>query len=111
MAAELCRGKLFLGISNHGVDDILRHPHAHQADYFAIGPIFPTTSKEDAAEAVGIDAVREIRAAGVHRPLVAIGSITSASAPEIRAAGADGVAVVAAIAGAEDVEAAARGLA
>jgi thiamine-phosphate pyrophosphorylase len=41
-------------------------------------------------------------------PLVAIGGINKDNAGEVAAAGADGVAVISAILGAEDVEAAAR---
>ena len=72
--------------------------------------MFATQSKPDAAASVGIDFIRRIRAEGINMPLVAIGGIDAGSAPEIRAAGADGVAVISAIAQAPDVAAAVRAL-
>jgi thiamine-phosphate pyrophosphorylase len=55
---------------------------------------------------VGVEALRQVRphAAG---PLVAIGGITAARVPEVRAAGADGVAVTSAVRAAADPGAAA----
>jgi thiamine monophosphate synthase len=46
----------------------------------------------------------------VSLPIVAIGGIDVKNAPEVVGAGADAVAVIGAILGAEDVEGAARGL-
>ncbi len=109
-AAALCRGKLFLGISNNSPAHIRHSSTTGGADYFAAGPVFATQSKPDAAASVGIDFIRRIRAEGIDMPLVAIGGIDAGSAPEIRAAGADGVAVISAIAQAPDVAAAVRAL-
>ncbi|MCF7529340.1 thiamine phosphate synthase [Neisseria lisongii] len=109
-AADLCRGRLFIGISNNSFDNILNSRQINRADYFACGPLFPTQSKPDAAAPVGIDLVRRVRAAGITQPLVAIGGIKAAHAAEIRAAGADGIAVISAITQAEDVAAAVRAL-
>ncbi len=64
--------------------------------YLAMGPVFATSTKHGADPPVGLEGIR--RAAAVARadgrPLVAIGGITLASVPAIRAAGADAVAVV-----------------
>jgi thiamine-phosphate pyrophosphorylase len=64
------------------------------ADYAGFGPVFASGSKAGLPAPVGVPAVRE--AAGV-LPLVAIGGITAATAGEVRAAGAAGVAVIGAI--------------
>jgi thiamine-phosphate pyrophosphorylase len=53
--------------------------------------------------------LRKVRGA-VSVPLVAIGGIDKDNAGEVAAAGADGVAVISAILGVEDVEGAARQL-
>ncbi len=79
------------------------------ADYLGIGPIYSTRSKVDAAAPLGPEAVTEIRNRTA-LPLVAIGGITVENAPAVRDAGADTLAVIAAIAGAPDMEAAARQL-
>jgi len=76
------------------------------ADYIAVGSIYPTASKET-AKVVGVERLRQIRWA-VSLPLVAIGGINKDNAAEVSAAGADSVAVLSAILGAEDVEEAAR---
>jgi len=69
---------------------------ASGADYVAVGPVFPTTSKDRPDPVVGLELVRAAR--GMTRlPLVAIGGITHANAAEVIAAGADGVAVISAV--------------
>ncbi len=67
-------------------------------DYVAFGPIFPTTTKQTSAAPIGLEGVRRFRAiAGPAPIIVAAAGITLATAPEILAAGADAVAVAAAI--------------
>lgn len=69
-----------------------------RVDYISFGPVFPTTTKQTAAAPIGIDGVRRFRAkAGPDAKLVAAAGITLETAPEVLAAGADCVAVSAAI--------------
>ena len=63
-------------------------------DYLAIGPIYATATKENPSPVVGLDGLREVRSAIGSIPLVAIGGITPANAPEVLAAGADSVALI-----------------
>jgi len=79
------------------------------ASYLGVGPVYPTGSKSDAGEAIGIPAIAQIRRA-VHIPLLAIGGITCQNVAEVIAAGADGIAVIAAVAEAPDMVAAAADL-
>jgi len=81
------------------------------ADYLGVGAVFPTTTKETAPgqSDVGTDRIEAVRAA-TELPFVGIGGITPANAGRVIGAGADGVAVVSAIAGADDPEAATRDL-
>ena len=69
------------------------------ADYVGVGPIFKTSSKEDVPPVLGLDGVREIRAK-IGLPVLAIGGISVANAGQVMAAGADGIAVISAIASA-----------
>ena len=72
------------------VDRVLSEP----ADYFSIGVVFPTRTKQVTSAPIGIDGVRQRRAdAGPAPRLVAIGGITLATAPAILAAGASVLAV------------------
>lgn len=109
-AAALCKGRLLLGISNTDMDELGKNRDNPDVDYFAAGPVFATRSKADAAPPTGIGFIRTIRESGFTRPLVAIGGITSETAADIRRAGADGIAVVSAIAQAQDVGKAVVGL-
>ncbi|HOI12775.1 MAG TPA: thiamine phosphate synthase [Methanoculleus sp.] len=79
------------------------------ADYVALSPTFSTGSKGDAGPGHGLMRLSEIRAA-VPLPLVAIGGINAVNVSDVIAAGADGVAVISAVVGKDDVAAAARDL-
>jgi len=79
-------------------------------DYLGVGPVYETVSKADAGEAVGTEFVAYVRSR-TDLPLVGIGGITPENAAPVIAAGSDGVAVVSAIGGASDPEAAAQALA
>ena len=72
------------------------------ADYIAVGSVFPTTTKHQAT-VVGLDTLKEIRQA-VSVPVVAIGGINLDNIDEVKAAGADAVAVISAALGQTDVK-------
>ncbi len=94
-----------LGCSTTTVDQAIA-AESDGADYVAIGSIYPTPSKEKAV-IVGLERLRQVRQA-VKLPLVAIGGITKDNAAEVIACGADSVAVISAILGAESPKEAAR---
>jgi len=75
------------------------------ADYVAIGSVFASGTKPAAVRA-SLAHIGAARAAGL--PVVAIGGITPANAPQAIAAGADMVAVISAVFEAPDIAAAAR---
>ncbi|THF79895.1 thiamine phosphate synthase [Cohnella fermenti] len=81
------------------------------ADYLGVGPIYATSTKEDAKTASGIRAIEAIRARCIALPIVAIGGISAANAAEVIRAGADGVSAISAISLAEEPREAARRLA
>lgn len=62
------------------------------ADYLGIGPIFPTTTKENPAPVIGLDKLK-IFASRLKIPLVAIGGINDARAAEVKKTGVNGIAV------------------
>jgi len=78
-------------------------------DHVGAGPVFATTTKADAAPAIGPGGLAAVVAAA-RGPVLAIGGIDAARAGACVAAGAAGVAVVSAIAAADDPQAAARAL-
>ena len=75
------------------------------ADYLGVGAVFPTGSKQDAAD-VSIETLREICRA-VSIPVVAIGGITAENAPLLKGSGIAGLSVISAIFAADDIRAAA----
>lgn len=97
---------LGIGVSTHDPGEI-EAAVATTPDYLAVGPVFATRSKARALPARGFDLVRLARGAWTG-PLVAIGGITAESAAPVRAAGADAVAMIAALVRAPDVAAATR---
>jgi len=80
------------------------------ADYLGVGPVFPTPSKEDATEPMGIEGLIEVREY-VKIPLVAIGGINRENIDKVIQAGANGIAVISAVALAPDIREATRELA
>jgi thiamine-phosphate pyrophosphorylase len=71
------------------------------ADYLGVGPVYPTGTKPDAGAPIGLEGLRRI-ASSVTIPVVGIGGITVDNAGDVIEAGAAGVAVISAVAGAED---------
>ncbi|MHA1152777.1 MAG: thiamine phosphate synthase [Alphaproteobacteria bacterium] len=81
------------------------------ADYVGIGTVYATATKPDAGLPIGIAGLTALAAALAPLPVVAIGGIGATNAaPVMASSAADGIAVVSAICGAQDPEAAARTL-
>lgn len=81
-----------IGFSTHNLDQI-KLADRLPVDYIAIGPVFATSSKANPDPVVGLDGVRQARAATA-KPLVAIGGITRKNCLQVVQAGADSVAVI-----------------
>lgn len=81
-----------VGFSTHNPEQ-LRAAAGLPADYVALGPLFPTASKEKPDPVVGLDGLRRLRPLSP-LPLVAIGGITRGTARLALDAGADSLAVI-----------------
>jgi thiamine-phosphate diphosphorylase len=103
------RARLLVGRSTHTLEQA-RVAAGEPVDYVAFGPVFGTTSKESAVEARGLAMLAEAARIAAPRPCVAIGGIDAARAGGCMRAGAAAVGVISALAGAPDMEAAARAL-
>jgi len=82
----------WLGVSTHNPKQVAEADKT-SADYLAIGPIFATSSKENADPVVGLELIRRAREL-TRKPLVAIGGINRGNARSVIDAGADSVAVI-----------------
>lgn len=92
VARRVVGPEAMVGYSTHN-EAQLRAAAVEPADYFALGPIFGTLTKENPDSTVGLDELRRLRPLS-DRPLVAIGGITRANALPVLEAGADSVAVI-----------------
>ncbi len=100
---EIVGDEMILGSSVHIISEFDK---VRNADYFGVGAVYPTRTKEK-TEIGGIEIVRQIRAR-TQRPIVGIGGITPENLGPVIRAGADGVAVISALLDADDVEGMAR---
>jgi len=91
VAREVCGSDRWVGISTHSLEQV-RRANATSADYIAIGPIFPTSTKEDLEPVLGVECIRAARRL-TSKPLVAIGGMTLDRVPEVFQAGADCIAL------------------
>ncbi|MGO8672405.1 MAG: bifunctional hydroxymethylpyrimidine kinase/phosphomethylpyrimidine kinase [Capsulimonadaceae bacterium] len=80
------------------------------ATYLGVGAIFGTSTKADAGAPVGVERIREIKAAFSDKPVVAIGGIDTTNIGSVAAAGAASAAVISAVLCAPDMSQAARQL-
>jgi thiamine-phosphate pyrophosphorylase len=94
-AREVLGPEKIIGISTHSLTQFEAALET-TADYLAIGPIFPTTSKENPDPVVGLDLLRQARQR-TERPIVAIGGIDQGRFVDVFAAGADSIAVISAL--------------
>ena len=108
LPAEI-RRRLLVGRSTHTLAQA-RAARAEPVDYVAFGPVFETRSKDSPYDPRGLGMLAEaVRSVAPH-PVIAIGGIDLVRAASVVRAGAAGVAVISAVAGAEDSAAAACAL-
>ena len=90
-------GKDFIiGGTANTFEDVLGH-HKAGADYIGCGPFRFTTTKKNLSPVLGLEGYRRIvwqmKEAGIHLPIVAIGGITEADIPELMQTGINGIAL------------------
>ncbi len=100
-ARKMLGPEKIIGITVHNLTEALE-TQALGADYLGVSPIYQTATKADAGKPAGIVLIEEIRAQ-VEIPLIAIGGINLANAPEVIRAGADGVCAISAVVAKENV--------
>ncbi|WP_120886996.1 thiamine phosphate synthase [Helicobacter pylori] len=91
----LCKKRLFIGLSVNTLEQALKARHLDGVSYLGVGPIFPTQSKKDIKQVVGVELLKKIRDSGVEKPLIAIGGITTDNASKLQKF--SGIAVISAI--------------
>ncbi|GAX62235.1 thiamine-phosphate pyrophosphorylase [Candidatus Scalindua japonica] len=99
-ARDIIGHEKIIGVSTHSIIQAMQ-AQKDGADYIAIGPIYPTKTKEY-EPSIGIDAIPKISGA-VNIPIIAIGAITLENLNEVLKAGAPRVAICSAIICAQDI--------
>src|SRR5262245_44162459 len=84
-AREILGEDKIIGVSTHSIAQF-RAALETSANYIAVGPVYPTLTKENPAPVVGLELVREARKL-TDRPLVAIGGISHDRGAAVIAAG------------------------
>jgi thiamine-phosphate pyrophosphorylase len=107
-ARKLAPG-LALALSTHSLDQV-EAAVAAGVSTIGFGPIFATQSKERPSPTVGIAGLAAVCTAYPTLEVIAIGGIQRAHAAQLSRAGASYVAVISAVCGVSDPEAAARAL-
>ena len=107
-ARRLCGRRLMLGVSTHSVSEAAEAVEAG-ADYVGMGPVYATTTRPDLSPA-GLGVVGDTLPIIGDLPHLAIGGITSDRVGALCGAGVRGVAVGAAICGAQEPRAAAMAI-
>lgn len=100
-ARELAGEKLIIGLSTHSPAQA-RAAEAAGVDYIGVGPIFPTRTKKDVVDPVGLGYLDYV-VKNINLPFVAIGGIKEHNIREVRRHGARCIALVTEIVGAEDI--------
>ncbi|MGQ0285775.1 thiamine phosphate synthase [Pasteurellaceae bacterium 22721_9_1] len=103
-------GKFIVGLSTNNLEQIQDAQQLEDIDYIGVGPIFATASKADHSQPIGIEGIEQLKKIPLNKPFVAIGGITTESAPQLKQLGADGVAVISAITQAQNIKSAVQKL-
>jgi|SRR6185436_1005546 len=93
---QVVGGETWIGLSTHDEAQLEAADADPEVDVVAVGPVFPTASKERPDPVVGLDFVRRARSRTA-KPLVAIGGIGAENLAAVLAAGADAAVVLSAI--------------
>ena len=99
-AREIIGNEKIIGVSTHNIIQA-RQAQKDGADYIAIGPVYPTTTK-DYEPSIGLEVIREI-SREISIPFLAIGAITLENLGDVLKAGASRVAVCSAIISSKDI--------
>jgi thiamine-phosphate pyrophosphorylase len=108
MARELLGEGRIIGGSAATLDEA-RKCLSEGADYVGFGPVYPTSSKDDAGPVSGIDILKQVVEI-IPVPIIAIGGVGAENIPDVMRAGAHGIAVISAVCCQYDPEEATRAI-
>lgn len=92
-ARQILGNDAIIGISTHNLEQV-KLAAEMSVDYVAIGPVFPTSTKQSSNTPVGPDAISKACELLGDVPLVAIGGITEANGRQLLDAGSTALAII-----------------
>ncbi len=105
-ARKILGAEAIIGLSVESIEQTIAVEQA-DIDYLGVSSIFPTSTKTNLKHIWGLEGLKHLRTLSSHR-LVGIGGIDESNAIEVLQAGADGLAIVAAICKADSPKQASR---
>ena len=99
-ARRLLGKEAIIGLSTHNRHQLKNAP-TQDIDYLAIGPVFSTSTKENADPSLGLELLGCLAQDSRH-PIVAVGGVSLSRAQQVWRAGADSVAVISDIVNSSD---------
>lgn len=94
--------RMAIGLSTHSPDQAEEAVKSGAVDYIGVGPIFATRTKKDVCRPVGLEYLDYV-VKNIKLPFVAIGGIKGHNIAEVSRRGANCIALVTEIVGAEDI--------
>lgn len=98
------RGRLIIGYSCNTCQEVIKANHLSAVDYLGSGPVFPTTSKDDADPVIGLTRLQQLNQLSTH-PVVAIGGISESNLQATLQTGVAGIAIISMILASSDIHA------
>lgn len=92
----------FIGVSTHNMEEV-KQAEEQGADFVTFGPIYFTPSKAPFGDPIGPDAIADVKK-NTHLPLFALGGIKIDCVEEVMKMGSNGIALISAILGSENVK-------
>lgn len=91
-----------IGLSVSNDDEVGSSP-IELVDYLGAGPVFATSSKQDAKQPVGVEWIQTLKDRYPFLPVVGIGGINTSNAHSVIEAGANGVSFISAVTETDDI--------
>ena len=83
-------GQFLIGVSTHSVEEVTRN---QDADFVVLGPVFPTASKLEYGDPLGLEVLKDA-ASSATIPVLGIGGIDANNFHQVLEAGAAGIAAI-----------------
>jgi thiamine-phosphate pyrophosphorylase len=98
--------RMLVGVSTHSLEEA-KSAETGGADFITFGPVFTTPSKASYGAPVGVEALSDVKRL-VRIPVFGLGGIRMDNIHDVMQAGADGVSMISAIFGSDDIQKAAE---